>query len=175
MTDARRPHVNAFDFLHGSWTVEHSLRRDRLAGSSEWDHRTGWAVCAPILGGAGQLDQIWLPHRDAIGCTLRLFDSVTDRWRLHWSSSDAPRLDPPLEGRFDNGVGHFTGRDDLRGRPIDVRFVWDQITHDHARWTQSFAWAESTQWEPNYVMEFRRTSEHAASATTGPLPLDTTQ
>lgn len=173
MTDTDTPHVRAFDFLHGSWSVQHSLRRDRLAGASEWDDRPGWAVCAPILRGTGQVDQIWLPHREAIGCTLRLFDPTVDRWRLHWSSSDAPRLDPPLEGSFENGVGRFYGRDELRGRPIDVRFVWDQITDRHARWTQSFAWAESGEWEPNYVMAFNRTSEHAASATTGRLPLDT--
>ncbi len=164
-------HEHAFDFLHGTWEVRHSVRRGRLDGNDEWDELQGRAVCAPILAGAGNLDQIWLPHRSVIGATLRLFDAEQDCWRLHWSTSDAARLDPPLEGRFDDGVGLFGGHDVLDGRAIDVRFVWDEIGPDRARWTQSFALRGSGEWEPNWVMRFERASATAASATTDALAL----
>ena len=156
----------AFDFLHGTWSVRHALRRGRLEGTDEWDQHVGGAVCAPILGGTGQLDQIWLPHRGQLGSTLRLYDGEADVWRLHWSASDTGRLDPALEGRFVDGVGLFLGRDELDGRAIDVRFVWDEITDRHARWTQSFAWAGTDAWEANWTMDFDRVSDHAASAST---------
>jgi len=162
---------SAFDFLHGSWAVEHALRRGRLDGTARWDTLHGRAVCAPILAGVGQLDQIWLPHRMAVGATLRLYDEQADCWRLHWSSSDAARLDPPLEGRFVDGVGTFFGHDVLRGEPIDVRFTWDDVGPANARWTQAFAPAGTRRWEPNWIMRFTRTSYDAASAATGPLDL----
>ena len=161
----------AFDFLHGTWSVQHRLRRGRLEGTDQWDTFFGRATCAPVLDGLGQLDQIWLPHREAIGSTLRLWDEQTDRWSLHWSSSDAARLDPPLEGRFVDGVGTFSGRDVLRGDPIDVRFTWDDVTPEQAQWIQAFAWAGSGEWEPNWVMRFSRVSHDAASATTDVLDL----
>ncbi|GAB4065716.1 hypothetical protein GCM10028777_16180 [Angustibacter speluncae] len=166
-----RSSAHAFDSLHGTWAVHHAVRRGRLDGVHDWDTYDGRAVCAPILDGAGQLDQIWLPHRGVIGSTLRLYDRVTDTWRLHWSTSDAARLDPPLEGRFVDGVGTFTGTDELDGRAIDVRFVWDRIGPTRARWTQSFAWSGSGEWEPNWTMDFDRISSDATSATTGRLDL----
>lgn len=161
----------AFDFLHGTWDVRHAVRRGRLVGSTDWEEHHGRAVCAPLLDGAGNLDQIWLPDRSVIGATLRLHDAVDDRWRLHWSTSDGARLDPPLVGRFEDGVGRFAGSDVLDGQPINVRFVWDDIGPDRARWTQSFAPAGSGDWEANWVMSFSRVATAAASATTDPLDL----
>lgn len=161
----------AFDFLFGTWEVGHTIRRGRLAGSEEWDEHRGRAVCAPILGGVGNLDQVWLPHRSLLGVTLRLFDADAGRWRLHWSDSSTGRLDPPLEGSFVDGVGTFLGTDVLDGQPIDVRFVWDEIGPEQARWTQAFAPAGSAEWEVNWVMRWRRTSAYAAAASTEELGL----
>ena len=152
-----------FDFLHGSWDVRHSVRRRRLEGCDDWDDVTGRAVCAPILDGVGNLDQIRLPHREAVGATLRLFDQEAGVWRLHWSASDSPRLESPLEGAFVDGVGTFFGTNVLDGRDIDVRFVWDDIGPSRARWTQSFAPAGTGDWEPNWVMRFARTPVDAAT------------
>lgn len=171
------PHVTTetgerdFDFLHGSWDVRHSFLRERLAGSEDWDHASGRAVCAPILDGAGNLDQIGLPHRDAVGATLRLFDRDAGVWRLHWLASDSPRLEPPMEGSFTQGVGTFFGADHLDGRAIVVRFLWDDIGRRHARWTQAFSLTGTEQWEPNWIMEFTRTSDAADSATTATIEL----
>ena len=59
----------------------------------------------------------------------------------------------------------------LDGREIDVRFVWDEIAPDQARWTQSFAPRGTEAWEPNWVMRFSRTSADGAAATTADLAL----
>lgn len=149
---------HAFDFLHGSWRVSHRVLRERLLDCDLWDEHAGDAVCTPILGGVGNLDEIGLPHQDALGATLRLYDRDADQWTLHWSSSRTGRLDPPMTGTFADGVGTFLGRDQLRGGAIDVRFVWDDIGPSSARWTQAFCWADGGEWETNWVMNFRRTS-----------------
>ena len=45
-------------------------------------------------------------------------------------------LDPPVKGRFENGVGTFTPRP-LRGKPM--RFMWSKITPTSAHWEQAFS------------------------------------
>ncbi|HEY0630244.1 MAG TPA: DUF1579 domain-containing protein, partial [Sphingomicrobium sp.] len=59
---------------------------------------------------------------------------------------------------FRDGVGTFFGDDELRGRPVMIRFLWDRITESSARWQQAFAWPGSDDWETNWVMEFMRTA-----------------
>ena len=44
----------------------------------------------------------------------------------------------------------------LRGEPVRVKFVWDEITADSARWTQSFRRPHDPDWEVNWVMTFSR-------------------
>jgi hypothetical protein len=152
----RRIGRHDFDFLHGDWRVEHHRLRRRLAGSTDWDLSAGTATCRPVLDGFGNVDQITVPAIDTIGMTLRLFDPTTNLWSLHWASTTAPRLDPPLTGSFDDGVGTFAGTDLHDDVPIRVRFVWDEITSATARWTQSFSVDDGASWEPNWTMHFRR-------------------
>ena len=142
--------------MHGDWRVEHNRLRQRLAGCTEWDRSEGAASCRPVLDGVGNVDEITVPAIDAIGMTLRLFDPRTDLWSLHWASTTAPRLDPPLTGRFIDGVGTFHGTDVHEGIPIRIRFVWDEITPTTARWTQAFSSDDGATWEPNWTMHFRR-------------------
>ncbi|MET3963270.1 hypothetical protein ABIE44_003204 [Marmoricola sp. OAE513] len=153
MTDDQ---AHGFDFLHGSWRVDHRVLRERLAGCTDWDAFSSTAACTAILGGVGNLDQIELPHRSTTGATLRLYDAAADHWTLHWTTSGSGRLDPPMTGRFTDGVGTFLGTDRHDGAPIDVRFVWDEVTASSARWTQSFAPSGSGSWETNWVMVFSR-------------------
>jgi len=42
------------------------------------------------------------------------------------------------------------------GRPLHVRFIWDQLTAQTARWQQAFSFDEGDRWETNWVMEFIR-------------------
>jgi len=136
--------------------VQHRRLRERLSGCTRWDTSDGTATCRPVLDGLGNVDEISVPAIDMIGMTLRLFDPATDRWSLHWASTTGPRLDPPLTGTFEDGVGTFDGADLHDGVPIVVRFVWDELTATTARWTQSFSIDAGATWEPNWTMHFRR-------------------
>ena len=82
-----------------------------------------------MLQGVGHLDRMTVPEAPDgpgfEGLTLRLFDPSAQVWRIWWSSSRAPgQLDPPLVGRFSDGVGVFEGDDVVGGRPVRLRFEW---------------------------------------------------
>jgi hypothetical protein len=145
-----------FDFEHGTWSVRHERLTERLAGCATWERFDGATTCRPILGGIGNLEEVSMPSIRTIGMALRLFDPTTRLWSIHWSTDRTGRLEPPVLGRFENGVGVFEGDDELRGDPIRVRFVWDRITPTTARWTQSFRWANESDWEANWVMTLAR-------------------
>jgi hypothetical protein len=93
------------------------------------------------------------------GLTLRQFDPVDAVWRIWWAASRNPgHVDPPLVGRFVDGVGRFSGDDVVAGRPIKVRFEWLNPSPDTARWTQSFSFDAARTWIPNWIMNFTRRS-----------------
>ena len=118
-----------FDFEYGIWSVQHRRLLDRLAGCLAWEEFDGTASCAPILGGVGNIEEASMPSTGTIGMALRLFDQTTRLWSIYWSTSLTGQLEPPVVGRFEDGVGVFEGDDEFRGEPIRVRFVWDQ---DHS-------------------------------------------
>jgi Helix-turn-helix family len=148
-----------FDFLHGTWTVEHHRLRERLVGSSDWETFTGTAKCWEVLDGFGNVDEIAMPARGAVGMTVRLLDRRSGLWSLHWASSLTGAFEPPVTGGFEGGVGRFFGDDTHDGRPIRVRYVWDEITSTSARWQQAFSADGGATWEPNWVMVFTRSSD----------------
>jgi hypothetical protein len=147
-----------FDFIHGSWRVRHRRLAERLAGSSEWLEFGGRMHAEPILGGLGNFDQnvIELPDGHYEACTLRLFHRDNGQWSLHWIDGRDPKIDAPLFGVFNDGVGIFHGDDSFRGRAIKLRFRWEQLAPDHARWDQAFSADGGSSWEINWVMEFTR-------------------
>lgn len=153
-----------FEFLYGTWAVHHRRLRRRLAGCTEWEEFDGTTICAPILGGVGNFEQAWMPTIGAIGSALRLFDPTTRQWSIHWSSNLSPRLDPALVGSFVGGVGTFLADDTHEGASVHVRFVWDEIADDAARWSQAIAPAGTDQWETNWVMQFAKVSDAAPAA-----------
>jgi hypothetical protein len=150
----RRTHD--FDFLIGSWLVEHRRLKHRLAGSTDWDTFAGTAACRAVLGGVGNVDEITMPSLGAVGLTVRLFNRTTGLWSLHWASSLTGALEPPVLGGFEDGVGRFYGDDIHDGRPIRVRYLWDRITSVGARWQQAFSADEERIWETNWIMTFAR-------------------
>jgi hypothetical protein len=147
-----------FDFLLGSWTVEHRRLRERLVGADEWDTFTGTAECRSVLAGMGNVDEIVMPSRGVSGMTVRLFDPTTRLWSLHWASSATGRFEPAVLGAFDGDLGHFFGDDVHDGRQIRVRYIWDRSTAMSPRWQQAFSVDGEQSWETNWVMSFTRAS-----------------
>jgi len=57
------------------------------------------------------------------GLTLRLFNPKTRLWSLYWVASNVGVLDPPVVGSFENGFGHFFGKDTFREKILSLCFV----------------------------------------------------
>jgi hypothetical protein len=151
--------MHDFNFLFGSWDVAHRRLVERLVGSHEWETFSGSAVCRPILGGVGNLDEFAFPTKGFMGATLRLYDPERAEWSLYWSNSRTGRLEPPVVGVFVDGVGDFYGEDVHDGVPIRVHYRWSEITPSSARWEQAFSTDNGSTWEANWVMDFRRTAD----------------
>ena len=116
-----------FDFFVGDWKIRHRQLRTRLAGDTEWLEFDGTAAMRKFLNGLGNLDEteIRSPRGHYHGATLRLFDPATGAWSIYWMDSRNSRIDTPMVGRFEAGVGRFFADEDFDGRPIKVRFLWD--------------------------------------------------
>ena len=47
-----------FDFLIGSWNIQHRRLKERLKGCTEWEEFKGTCKVRHILGGIGNLDEL---------------------------------------------------------------------------------------------------------------------
>ena len=156
--DGRPNFADAFDFLHGRWTVQHRRLRGRLVGGSRWDEFGGTMVCRAIMRGLGNFDEndIDLPQGRYRASTLRLFDPRDGTWNIRWIDGRHPDLGPPVHGGFKNGAGVFLGDDVHNGSPVKVRYVWSGISAASARWEQAFSADGGSAWEVNWEMGFSR-------------------
>ena len=147
-----------FEFLHGLWRVDHRRLKNRLIGNSEWEEFSGTTHVRPILGGLGNIDEnvISLPQGQYDACTIRLFSPEAGLWSIHWIDGRDPKLDPPMVGKFVDGVGTFLGSDQYNHHPINVRFIWSDITTTSARWEQAFSVDCGASYEINWIMNFER-------------------
>lgn len=156
---AARSGVHDFDFLVGEWRVRHRYLR---ASTNEWSETDGTCSNRKLMDGWANLEEHLLnaPSGAYRAVALRSYDAKTGQWSIWWLDGRYPAgpLDPPVKGRFENGVGTFYGDDTLNGKPIRKRFIWSQITPTSARWEQAFSSDSGKTWETNWVMEFRRAS-----------------
>ena len=153
--------TDAFDFLHGSWTVHNRKLRDVTdPACHDWVEFDATSEVFPVQHGLGNVDQMEVPDppdgAPFEGLSLRLFDPASGTWSIWWSSTRAPgRLDPPVVGRFIGNRGVFECSDVIGGRPVLVRFEW-RADPVHPVWQQSFSVDGGTTWTLNWVMSFSR-------------------
>ena len=158
-TQAGRPGAGDFDFFMGRWRVHHRRLNERLAGCRDWTEFGGSCESRKILGGQGNMDDnvLELPGDHYRAVTIRTFDPRSGQWSIWWIDARNPSsLDPPVVGRFENGVGTFFSDDTFKGRPIRVRFQWSLPAKDRPRWEQAFSADAGKTWESNWIMEFTR-------------------
>lgn len=149
-----------FDFLHGRWQVRNERLRERLVGSDDWEAFDGTQECRPVLAGLGNIDELRSDWEGGFaGLTLRLFNPATRAWSIRWASSRTGVLEPPVTGRFADGVGLFDGEDTHAGRPVRVRFRWERLGAHVAHWQQAFSIDDGRSWETNWHMWLRRLDE----------------
>jgi len=154
-----------FDFYFGRWQLHNERLKQRLEGSNDWEVFAATQECRPILDGFGNIDDFatdWGRSEDGApfhGMTLRLFDEAKREWSIYWAGSHDGALEPPVVGRFENGVGTFTGTLQHEGRPVLAKFTWDQISANAAHWHQAFSADDGTTWETNWHMWMRRVDQ----------------
>jgi len=154
-----RPHD--FDFLVGRWHIANRRLRQRHVGSTDWIEFSATHQAWSHLGGLVSVDDNVFHDMGVGGLSFRALDLATQRWHIHWVSSRDGRVSPPVIGGWNGDVGRFAGDDEDDGRPVRVRFLWERLGPDRARWSQDFALAGADgapdgPWETNWVMEFSR-------------------
>jgi hypothetical protein len=160
LPEANLSGLHDFDLRVGHWRAHHRRLKERLAGSREWVEFDGTCVFQQLMGGRANMDDnvFDMPGGAYRGVTLRAYDPKTAEWAIWWLDGRNPfgDLDPPVKGRFQNGVGTFYADDTLRGRKIRVRFIWSHISAISAHWEQAFSADGGRTWETNWITDFRR-------------------
>jgi hypothetical protein len=144
-----------FDFLAGSWRIK---QRRLPPGAKDWDVFEGEATCWSILGGVISIEELRIPARNFSGMGLRSLDVTNRVWYDYWVNSRSGVLGTAgVAGSFENGAGVFIS-DDVDGdnKPIKVRGLWDRITPNSCRWSQSVSRDGGKTWDDNWVMEWSR-------------------
>jgi hypothetical protein len=148
--------MHDFDFFVGGWTTVQRRLKVRGAGGSDWEEFPAVECLTLYLGGVATVDELYMPTKKRAGLTLRAFDVEKRQWSIYWVSSATGRLDPvPVVGGFDGKRGEFYADDREDGRPIKVRYQWDKLDNDHARWEQAYSYDNKT-WETNWIADFTR-------------------
>jgi hypothetical protein len=154
-----RPHD--FDFLAGRWRVTDRRLRQRHVGSGDWDSYEHLCEAWSLLDGRISVDDNDFESRGFRGCTFRTYEVATQQWAIYWVNNRDGILQPPVRGGWNGDHGEFHGDDMDEGRPVHVRFVWERLGPDRARWSQDFApicegSGRNPAWERNWVMELTR-------------------
>ena len=155
-----RPHD--FDFLvGGTWLVANRRLRQRFVGSNDWASFEHSLQAQALMDGQVSIDENVFASEGLTALTLRTLDVAAKRWTIYWISSRDGLVQPPVHGGWDGDRGRFFGDDVDAGRPVHVRFLWERLGPDTARWSQDFALigqdgAADGPWETNWVMEMSR-------------------
>jgi len=156
-TMARQGDAQDFDFLTGAWNTVQRKLKARNVGSRDWEEFPANLCQLPYLDGIANVDELHMPTLNRRGLTLRTFDTQKRQWSIFWVATPAGKFDPnPMVGGFDGGKrGEFYAEDVDNGKPVKVRFIWENLDRDHARWSQAFSYDDKT-WETNWTADFTR-------------------
>jgi hypothetical protein len=149
--------IHGFDFEYGKWRVHHSVKS---ATDGTWKEFDGKSSTRPFMAGQGNIEEQVFSRSTGVsyGTAIRAFDLKSEEWAIWWIDSRYPHLslDPPVKGRFENGVGTFYSDSVVDGKTVRTRFIWSQITPTSAHWEQASSEDAGKTWDTNWIMEFRR-------------------
>jgi hypothetical protein len=150
-----------FDFLIGRWNIRHRRLREVLKGSTAWDEFEGNAVDRFILGDMGSISEVTLQLTEGSieGMTVRLFRPEARQWHIYWVNGSDGIMTTPMIGNFSQGIGKFYAHEQIGGRYIVSRFLWNDITASSCHWEQAFSEDGGTTWETNWIMDLTRVEE----------------
>lgn len=157
-----------FDFIIGSWQVQHRRLKRRLCGCTDWERFSGLSSTRKLLGGLANLEDnlLDLPDDRYRAAALRSFDPASRQWSIWWLDGRRPQaLDVPVLGCFRDGLGSFYADDWLDGRPIQLRFLWfPAAASGQPRWEQACSADGGRSWETNWTMDFSPAAPQAVPA-----------
>lgn len=147
-----------FDFEFGEWKAHLKRLVQPLSGSTRWVELSGTSVVRRVWGGRANLGEFAVSNTEARieGLSLRLYNPGTRQWSIYWASARSGELTTPLVGGFDGGRGEFYSRETLDGKPIEVRFVIDDVKPGSFRLEQAFSPDGRKTWETNWIATFTR-------------------
>jgi hypothetical protein len=152
---ARTGSADDFHYFAGAWTTHQRRLKQRGTGSDEWETFPATLCMTEYLEGTATVDELHFPTKGWAGLTVRTFDVKKHQWSIYWVSSATGVMGTPVVGGFDGQRGEFYGEDSDDGRPVKVRFIWDKLDRNHARWEQAFSYDNRT-WETNWTADFVR-------------------
>ena len=148
--------MHDFDYFIGGWITKQRRLKATGVGSKDWEEFPAVECLTRYLDGLATVDELYMPTKGKAGLTIRAFDPQKNQWSIYWVSSTTGQLDPdPVVGGFQGNHGEFYAQDEVDHRAVKVRYTWDKIDHDHARWQQAFSYDNQT-WETNWIGEFTR-------------------
>lgn len=151
---AGRDGSHDFDFLIGDWKVHLKTLPDRLVGSTRWVDYDGFSKHHKLLDSNANLEDFSVtgPAGAKKGQTLRLYNPDTREWSIYLVDLAKGTLDlPPVVGHFTGDRGEFFDHETWKGQPIEVRYVWLNLSPHAARMEQSFSTDEGKTWEVNWI------------------------
>jgi len=151
--------MHDFDFLPGRWTVKNRRLEHRLQGSHDWIEFDAEDDISALPGGLGNEEHYRTDYWKAFHAIgLNLYEADKHQWALYWiDNRHSPgALQPPVRGRFADGIGTFDGEDTLDGKPIRVCHRWTHTDRNHVHWEQAFSADGGNTWETNWTMDFTR-------------------
>lgn len=156
-----------FDFEFGNWHAH--LRRlvHPLSGSNDWVEYDGTSVVRKVWDGKANLGEFDVSGKAGHieGLSLRLYNPDSRQWSIFWANQKDGSLGvPPMIGGFRNGRGEFYDQEMFNGKAVFVRFVFSEITKNSFRLEQAFSADGGKSWEPNWIVNFTRTSGETAAS-----------
>ncbi|MDY0742869.1 NIPSNAP family protein [Paucibacter sp. R3-3] len=146
-----------FDFLVGRWAVRNTRLMTRLQGNTtDWREFHGVQQAWSHMGGQISFDELSCESEGFAGATMRTLDMATKQWAIYWVNSRTGKLYPPVHGGWCGDRGEFYGIEEDSGHTALVRFVWERLGTDAARWTQAYSIDGGRSWENNWRMDFTR-------------------
>jgi hypothetical protein len=140
-----------FDFEFGNWTAVLRLRAPLSTGDT-WMRLRGTSTVTPIWGGAanyGILD-VRNGKSHVQGLTLRLYQPDSRQWFIRFADRNDGKLGVAAVGGFRDGKGIFYDTERLDGKPVNVRFVFSDITPASFRFQQSYSDDGGATWIVNW-------------------------
>ena len=149
-----------FDFEIGTWKVHHRYLKTQPDGKQQWIEFEGTSVMRKIMDGLANLEENVFNTATGVrrGVALRSFDREKGTWAIWWLDERFPHgaMDPPVIGKFENGIGSFYSESVVNGKSVRTRYQWSHITATSAQWDQASSTDGGETWLPNWIMTFTR-------------------